>query len=251
MLYSVDKGRDRFYNQLSSLKAIFQLEPMREGKGAKTTASEKPRFIAVEGAIGVGKTSLTRVLAGVFKGKLVLEEVDKNPFLERFYEEREKYAFQTQIFFLLSRYRQMRELMQGSLFEQGVVCDYILQKDKIFAYINLEDDELQLYEALFRLLGANIPKPDLVIFLQAKPEVLIKRIRKRNKEYERNISLDYLKALSEAYNEFFFHYVDTPLLVVNTSEIDFVESPRDLEQLIKEIRSIKKGVQHYIPLGSS
>lgn len=251
MLYSVDKGRDRFYNQLSSLKAIFQLEPMREGKGAKTIASEKPRFIAVEGAIGVGKTSLTRVLAGVFKGKLVLEEVDKNPFLERFYEEREKYAFQTQIFFLLSRYRQMRELMQGSLFEQGVVCDYILQKDKIFAYINLEDDELQLYEALFRLLGANIPKPDLVIFLQAKPEVLIKRIRKRNKEYERNISLDYLKALSEAYNEFFFHYVDTPLLVVNTSEIDFVESPRDLEQLIKEIRSIKKGVQHYIPLGSS
>lgn len=199
----------------------------------------------------MGKTSLTRVLAGVFKGKLVLEEVDKNPFLERFYEEREKYAFQTQIFFLLSRYRQMRELMQGSLFEQGVVCDYILQKDKIFAYINLEDDELQLYEALFRLLGANIPKPDLVIFLQAKPEVLIKRIRKRNKEYERNISLDYLKALSEAYNEFFFHYVDTPLLVVNTSEIDFVESPRDLEQLIKEIRSIKKGVQHYIPLGSS
>jgi deoxyguanosine kinase len=251
VLYSVDKGRDRFYNQLSSLKAIFQLEPMREGKGAKTIASEKPRFIAVEGAIGVGKTSLTRVLAGVFKGKLVLEEVDKNPFLERFYEEREKYAFQAQIFFLLSRYRQMRELMQGSLFEQGVVCDYILQKDKIFAYINLEDDELQLYEALFRLLGANIPKPDLVIFLQAKPEVLIKRIRKRNKEYERNISLDYLKALSEAYNEFFFHYVDTPLLVVNTSEIDFVESPRDLEQLIKEIRSIKKGVQHYIPLGSS
>lgn len=250
MLFSVDKERDRFYNQQASLKAIFQLQPMREGKGAKTIAPEKPRFIAVEGAIGVGKTSLTRILADVFKGKLVLEEVDKNPFLERFYEEREKYAFQTQIFFLLSRYRQMRELMQGSLFEQGVVCDYILQKDKIFAYINLEDDELQLYEALFRLLGANIPKPDLVIYLQAKPEVLIKRIRKRNKEYERHISLDYLKALSEAYNEFFFHYVDTPLLAVNTSEIDFVESPRDLEHLIKEIRSIKKGVQHYIPLGS-
>lgn len=223
---------------------------MKRGHEAKTISPTHPRYIAVEGAIGVGKTSLARFLADVFKGKLILEEVEKNPFLERFYEDREKYAFQTQIFFLLSRYRQMREFMQGSLFEQWVVSDYILQKDKIFAYINLEDDELQLYETLYRLLGGNIPKPDLVIYLQAKPEILMQRIRKRNQEYERNISLDYLKTLSEAYNEFFFHYVDTPLLVVNTSEIDFVESPRDLEHLIKEIKSIKKGVQHYIPLGS-
>ncbi|NIO16375.1 MAG: deoxynucleoside kinase [Deltaproteobacteria bacterium] len=223
---------------------------MKRGHEAKTISPTHPRYIAVEGAIGVGKTSLARFLADVFKGKLILEEVEKNPFLERFYEDREKYAFQAQIFFLLSRYRQMRELMQGSLFEQFVVSDYILQKDKIFAYINLEDDELQLYEALYRLLGGNIPKPDLVIYLQAKPEILMQRIRKRNQEYERNISLDYLRTLSEAYNEFFFHYVDTPLLVVNTSEIDFVESPRDLEHLIKEIKSIKKGVQHYIPLGS-
>ncbi len=223
---------------------------MKRGIEAKNISPTHPRYIAVEGAIGVGKTSLARFLADVFKGKLILEEVEKNPFLERFYEDREKYAFQTQIFFLLSRYRQMREFMQGSLFEQFVVSDYILQKDKIFAYINLEDDELQLYETLYRLLGGNIPKPDLVIYLQAKPEILMQRIRKRNQEYERNISLDYLKTLSEAYNEFFFHYVDTPLLVVNTSEIDFVESPRDLEHLIKEIKSIKKGVQHYIPLGS-
>ncbi len=223
---------------------------MKRGIEAKSISPTHPRYIAVEGAIGVGKTSLARFLADVFKGKLILEEVEKNPFLERFYEDREKYAFQTQIFFLLSRYRQMREFMQGSLFEQFVVSDYILQKDKIFAYINLEDDELQLYETLYRLLGGNIPKPDLVIYLQAKPEILMQRIRKRNQEYERNISLDYLKTLSEAYNEFFFHYVDTPLLVVNTSEIDFVESPRDLEHLIKEIKSIKKGVQHYIPLGS-
>ncbi len=223
---------------------------MKRGIEAKNISPTHPRYIAVEGAIGVGKTSLARFLADVFKGKLILEEVEKNPFLESFYEDREKYAFQTQIFFLLSRYRQMREFMQGSLFEQFVVSDYILQKDKIFAYINLEDDELQLYETLYRLLGGNIPKPDLVIYLQAKPEILMQRIRKRNQEYERNISLDYLKTLSEAYNEFFFHYVDTPLLVVNTSEIDFVESPRDLEHLIKEIKSIKKGVQHYIPLGS-
>lgn len=210
----------------------------------------KKRYIAVEGPIGVGKTSLARILAGVFKAKLVLEEVEKNPFLDRFYEDRGKYAFQTQLFFLLSRYKQQRELLQGSLFDEGVVSDYILQKDKIFAYINLDDDELQLYEALFRLLGAKIPRPDLVIYLQAKPDVLMQRIRKRSIDFEKNISLDYLKTLSEAYNEFFFHYVETPLLVINTSEIDFVESPKDLEHLIKEIRSIKRGVQHYIPLGS-
>ncbi|RMG57755.1 MAG: deoxynucleoside kinase [Deltaproteobacteria bacterium] len=206
--------------------------------------------MAVEGPIGVGKTSLARQLAKVFQARLVLEEAEKNPFLERFYEDREKYAFQTQIFFLLSRYRQQRELIQGNLFEQNVVSDYIFQKDKIFAYINLEEDELKLYESLYRLLGANVPKPDLVIYLQAKPEVLLARIKKRNNPYERNINLEYLKALADAYNEFFFHYRETPLLVVNTSEIDFVESKRDLEHIIKEIKNIKKGVQHYIPLGS-
>lgn len=219
-------------------------------KKEKEKAQEKPRYVAVEGPIGVGKTSLARQLAKVFQARLVLEEAEKNPFLERFYEDREKYAFQTQIFFLLSRYRQQRELIQGNLFEQNVVSDYIFQKDKIFAYINLEEDELKLYESLYRLLGANVPKPDLVIYLQAKPEVLLARIKKRNNPYERNINLEYLKALADAYNEFFFHYRETPLLVVNTSEIDFVESKRDLEHIIKEIKNIKKGVQHYIPLGS-
>ncbi len=223
---------------------------MKDEKKRKGKEGEKPRYIVVEGPIGVGKTSLARILADFFHSRLVLEEVDKNPFLERFYENRTKYAFQTQIYFLLSRYRQQRELLQGNLFERGVVSDYVFQKDKIFAYMNLEDDELYLYEALYRLLGSNIPRPDFVVYLQAKPEILLQRIRKRSSEFERNISLDYLRALSEAYNEFFFHYVDTPLLVVNTSEIDFVESPRDLNHLIREIRGIKKGVQHYIPLGS-
>jgi len=221
----------------------------REKEG-KSGILDRPRYIAVEGPIGVGKTSLARYLAKVFQARLVLEEADKNPFLERFYEDREKYAFQTQIFFLLSRYRQQRELLQGNLFEMNVVSDYIFQKDKIFAYINLEEDELKLYESLYRLLGANVPRPDLVIYLQAKPEVLLARIKKRSHPFEKNISLDYLKTLSEAYNEFFFHYRETPLLVVNTSEIDFVESKRDLEHIIKEIKNIKKGVQHYIPLGS-
>jgi deoxyadenosine/deoxycytidine kinase len=141
-------------------------------------------------------------------------------------------------------------LAQGDLFEGGLVCDYILAKDKIFALINLEDDEVSLYESIYKLLVSTLPKPDLVIYLQARPEVLLSRVRKRGIAYERNISLDYLRTLSDAYNEYFFHYNETPLLVVNTSEIDFVESPRDLEHLVREVKSVKRGTQHYIPLGS-
>jgi deoxyguanosine kinase len=214
------------------------------------TFQKVPRYLAVEGAIGVGKTSLAKILAQKFSFRLVREEVSKNPFLDRFYENRRKYAFQTQLFFLLSRYRQQRELAQGDLFESGVVSDYMLAKDKIFAYLNLEDDEIALYEMVYKLLVPTVPRPDLVIYLQARPEVLLARIRKRGVDYERNISLDYLRLLSDAYSEYFFHYNETPLLVVNTSEIDFVESPRDLEQLVREVKSVKRGTQHYIPLGS-
>jgi len=209
-----------------------------------------PRYIAIEGPIGVGKTSLAKILANQFGCRLVQEEVGHNPFLERFYENPRKYAFQTQLFFLLSRYRQQREMAQGNLFEKGVVSDYVLAKDKIFALINLEDDEIALYDSIYKLLVPTVPRPDLVIYLQARPEVLLNRVRKRGVEYERNISLDYLKTLSDAYNEYFFHYNETPLLVVGTSEIDFVESPRDLEHLVREVKSVKRGTQHYIPLGS-
>ena len=209
-----------------------------------------PRYMAIEGAIGVGKTSLAKILANQFGWRLVQEEVGHNPFLERFYENPRKFAFQTQLFFLLSRYRQQRELAQGNLFEKGVVSDYVLAKDKIFALINLEDDEIALYDSIYRLLVPTVPRPDMVIYLQARPEVLLSRVRKRGVEYERNISLDYLKTLSDAYNEYFFHYNETPLLVVNTSEIDFVESPRDLEHLVREVKSVKRGTHHYIPLGS-
>jgi len=214
------------------------------------TEPKIPRYIAIEGPIGVGKSSLAKILAQKYASRLVKEEVEGNPFLERFYENPRKYAFQTQLFFLLSRYRQQRELAQGDLFEAGVVCDYILAKDKIFALINLEDDEISLYESIYKLLVSTLPKPDLVIYLQARPEVLLSRVRKRGIAYERNISLDYLRTLSDAYNEYFFHYNETPLLVVNTSEIDFVESPRDLEHLVREVKSVKRGTQHYIPLGS-
>ena len=214
------------------------------------TDPKTPRYIAIEGPIGVGKSSLAKILAQKYASRLVKEEVTGNPFLERFYENPRKFAFQTQLFFLLSRYRQQRELAQGDLFEGGLVCDYILAKDKIFALINLEDDEISLYESIYKLLVSALHKPDLVIYLQARPEVLLSRVRKRGVAYERNISLDYLRTLSDAYNEYFFHYNETPLLVVNTSEIDFVESPRDLEHLVREVKSVKRGTQHYIPLGS-
>src|SRR3990170_3511163 len=187
------------------------------------TSQKAPRYIGIEGPIGVGKTSLAKILAQQFGARLIQEEVANNPFLERFYDDRRKYAFQTQLYFLLSRYRQQRDLAQGNLFEKGVVSDYVLEKDKI-----------SLYEMVYKLLVPTVPRPDLVIYLQARPEVLLARIRKRGVEYERNISLDYLRLLSDAYNEYFFHYNETPLLVVNTSEIDFVESPRDLEHLVRE-----------------
>jgi deoxyadenosine/deoxycytidine kinase len=219
--------------------------------GFAMTDASIPRYVAIEGPIGVGKSSLARILAGHFGARLLEEKGGgENPFLERFYEDPQKFAFQTQIFFLLSRWRQQRELAQPDLFEQRVVSDYILAKDKIFALVNLDEDEVTLYETIYRMLAPQVAKPDLVIYLQAHPEVLLRRIRKRASRVERNISLDYLKTLSNAYNEFFFHYSETPLLVVNTSEIDFVASPRDLEHLVREVRNAKRGTQHYIPLGS-
>lgn len=209
---------------------------------------EKARYIALEGPIGVGKTSLTQLLAEEFKGKALLEEVDGNPFLGSFYKDRQKYAFQTQLFFLLSRYRQQKDLGQQDLFNSTVVADYIFAKDKIFAYLNLDENELALYEQIYRLLDARIPKPDLVIYLQASTEVLIERIRKRDKAYEKEIEEDYIEKLVDSYNRYFFYYTDTPLLVVNTSDIDFVDSPDDLVNVISEIRSMKGGVQHYVPV---
>src|SRR3972149_4248355 len=209
-----------------------------------------PRYLAIEGPIGVGKSSLAKILAQKYGSRLVKEEVEANPFLERFYETPRKSAFQTQLFFLLSRYRQQRELVQGDLFETGVVCDYILAKDKIFALINLEDDEISLYESIYKLLVSTLPKPDLVIYLQARPEVLLSRVRKRGIAYERNISLDYLRTLSDAYNDYLCHYNEALQVLLGSLQIVFVESPRDLEHLVREVKSVKRGTQHYIPLGS-
>jgi len=202
------------------------------------------RYIVVEGPLGVGKTSLTRRLAETFQATAVLERVEENPFLEKFYQDRTKFAFQTQIFFLLTRYQQQQEILQADLFKQSIVSDYLFAKDRIFAYLNLSEDELVLYEWVYRLLDQRVVKPDLVIYLQAPVQVLTKRIRKRAIHYERNIDEEYLQKLSSAYNTFFFHYKDTPLLVVNTTSIDFVKREADFKNLVREIHHTDKGVRY-------
>lgn len=209
---------------------------------------DKPRYIVVEGPIGVGKTTLVELLVKELNGLPLYEAVEQNPFLEKFYKDRAKYAFQTQLFFLLSRYQQQREINQPELFKRTVVSDYLFAKDRIFAYLNLSDDELALYEQVFRMLNAQIPTPDLVIYLQASPEVLENRIARRGKYFERLITRDYIEALSEAYANYFFHYAESPLLTINTSEIDIVKHPEDFALLVKEIRRMKRGTKIFVPL---
>ena len=207
-------------------------------------------YIAVEGAIGVGKTSLARLISEEVGAKLICEQVDENPFLKSFYDDRKKYSFQTQTYFLLSRYRQQQELNQRDLFSSIIVSDYIFAKDRIFAHMNLDENEIALYEQIYTLLDAKLPKPDLLIYLHARPEVLRQRVEIRNREYERNIENKYLEALIHAYNEYFFHYDETPLLVIDSSEIDFVNNRDDFDLLMKEIKEMKGGVKHFRPLGS-
>jgi len=205
------------------------------------------RYIVIEGPIGVGKTSLTGLLAKEFNARMVVEEPEENPFLKQFYQDRKKYAFQTQLFFLLNRFQQQKEIAQLDLFNQVTVSDYLFAKDRIFASINLDDHELALYTQIYQLLNGQIPTPDLIIFLQAKPEILLHRIRSRGHSYEKEIELDYLKILTEAYNYYFFHYDQSPLLIVDTSEIDFVKRKEDLSQLFREIKQMKKGTSYFIP----
>lgn len=205
-------------------------------------------YIVIEGVIGVGKTSLAKILAEKINARVVLEEVEENPFLEDFYRDPARFAFQVQIFFLLSRYRQQMEFPQQDLFQQKTVSDYLFDKDKIFAYINLNEKELSLYERLWSFLYKDVPRPDLVIYLQANTETLMYRIRERNRSYEQDISSEYIQRLNEAYNYFFFHYTESPLLVVNTAKIDFVHNPDDLEDLLEQIRKPHLGTRYYVPM---
>ncbi|MFA3781746.1 deoxynucleoside kinase [Melioribacteraceae bacterium 4301-Me] len=203
------------------------------------------KYIAIEGVIGAGKTTLAQKLADRLQANLVLEEFESNPFLEKFYEDRKRYAFQTQMFFLVNRFKQQQLLNQGNLFSSYIVSDYIFEKDKIFAYLNLSGDELKLYETIFPLLERNLPKPDLVIYLQSGIDRLISNIRKRGRKIERNLTRAYLVELSEAYNNFFFKYNTTPLLIVNSNDIDFVNNKNDFDLLFNQIFRDDRGFIEY------
>ena len=215
----------------------------------EVTRVDGSRYIVVEGVLGVGKTSLCEEMAKALNARLILEATEENPFLPKFYQDPRGYAFQTQIFFLLNRYRQQQEIAQGDLFRRNQVCDYLFSKDRIFAYLNLDENELTLYERLCGLLNEQVLKPDLVIYLQASTDVLQQRLAHRGRAYEKALGRDYLERVNQAYNHFFFHYQDTPLLVVNTNDIDFVRSKDDLQDLLQYVAGMGKGTQYYNPYG--
>jgi deoxyguanosine kinase len=196
---------------------------------------DAPRFIAVEGPIGSGKTTLARALAERLNSALVLEQFDENPFLPEFYKDRKRLAFQTQIFFLLSRYRQQRELLQPDLFFDRWVSDYVFAKDRIFAGINLTEDELRLYGEIESTLSREIPIPDIVIYLQATVPSLLAKIEHRGRDFEKEVGRDYLQSVVEAYNHFFYHYRDTRLIVVDANRLSTIEHPEQLDRIMQAV----------------
>ena len=206
------------------------------------------RYIVIEGVIGAGKTSLARMLSERLSAKLVLEEVEENPFLKDFYKDRPRFGFQTQMHFLFSRYQQQRDMKQTDLFSDKMISDYLFQKDRIFASLNLVDREMALYDRLMAWLELDVVKPDVAVYLQAHPDTLLERISKRARPFEKDMDRDYIRQLNEAYNHFFFHYTETPLLVVDTNAIDFVNQPDDYEDLVKRILSHRQGTVYYRPM---
>lgn len=209
-----------------------------------------PNYIAIEGVIGAGKTTLARMLAQKIGAEIVLDDAMNNPFLVDFYKDRKRYSFSVQMFFLLTRYQQQQQsLLVRDLFAEKIVADYSFIRDHIFATVNLSKRELILYEKILPLLKSDIPKPDLTIYLQTSTPVLLDRIKKRNFGFERNIDVDYINDLNEAFNYFFFHYDDSPLLVVKTDDIDFVANQDDFENLVEEISKPISGKKYYVPAG--
>lgn len=206
------------------------------------------RYIAIEGVIGVGKTSLARILSENLNGRLLLENHDENPFLAQFYKDQRHYAFQTQMFFLLSRFRQQQELPEPDFFHTALISDYIFPKDRIFAYINLSENELSLYEKVMALMEVRVRKPDIVVYLQSSTDRLMKNIRTRSRPYERDMSEEYIRTLNEGYNHYFFSYDETPLLIVNTTQLDFVKNPSHLAAITAEIEREQLGTRYFNPV---
>lgn len=212
--------------------------------------SKKPRYIVVEGPIGVGKTTLAEMLCAKLDAKPVMENADNNPFLPDFYRNMEKFAFQTQVFFLLQRWRQQQDLLQIDLFHENTVSDYLFEKDRIFAAMNLSMKEMDLYNRIHDQVIGDVVQPDLVVYLYASVETLIRRVNKRDKTYENAMKPEYLEQVLRAYNDYFFNYRETPLLMVNTEQIDFVENSKDFVELFEKIKSITGGVHHFSPVGN-
>lgn len=214
---------------------------------ARTTEGA-PSYIVVEGPIGVGKTSLAQRLAQAYGGDVLLERPEDNPFLERFYVSRRHFALPTQLFFLFQRAQQLQALKQGDMFRPTRVADFLLEKDGLFARLNLDDHELRLYEQVYAQVKVEAPVPDLVIYLQAPVDVLLDRVRKRGLDFERTLDRDYIQALSDAYTRFFYHYTAAPLLIVNAAEVNFVESDPDFEALLVHVRGVRTGRHFFNPL---
>ena len=204
-------------------------------------------YVAIEGPIGVGKTSLAKLLAEKLGARTVLEDFEDNPFLSDFYEDPERFAFQTQLNFLIQRYQQQQELRQIDIFHNLLITDYMFIKDRLFASLNLNEKEMNLYDTIANLLEKNVINPDLVIYLQADTDTLMKNISKRNRSFEVNISYKYIDGLNEVYNEYFFRYQDTPLIIINTNNIDFVNNFNDLEEVIQCIREPISGTKFFNP----
>jgi deoxyadenosine/deoxycytidine kinase len=196
----------------------------------------------------VGKTSLVKLLGKKLGAKMVLEEYENNPFLEEFYNDPERFAFQTQLFFLMSRYRQQQDLRQVDMFHNLLITDYMFVKDRLFASLNLDDKELSLYDTVANLLERNVLKPDVVIYLQADTQTLMRNIANRGRDFETNMSFEYLDALSQVYTEYFFKYQETPLIIINTNNIDFVNNSDDLDEVIKYIREPVSGTKFFNPI---
>lgn len=209
----------------------------------------EPNYIAVEGVIGVGKTSFAHLLAERLEAELINEEVFENPFLVDFYKNRKRFALSCQLFFLMARFQQQQGLTIRDLFAQRIISDYLFAKDSIFASINLSERELALYEKIAPILARDVPRPDLVIYLQASSHILMQRIRKRNFTFEKPIDPEYVESLNKAYDYFFFNYTDTPLLVVKTDNIDFVNTPEHFDDLIAQIERPMVGKRYYAPAG--
>ncbi|MBT3250283.1 MAG: deoxynucleoside kinase [Candidatus Marinimicrobia bacterium] len=204
--------------------------------------------IAIEGTIGVGKSSLANILAEKLDARVILEEFEENPFLSEFYNDPERFAFQTQLFFLLSRYRQQLDLQQTELFSQRIISDYMFAKDRLFASLNLDDKEMSLYNSVANLLEKNIIYPDLVIFLQSDTDRLMENIKYRGRDYEMSIDWNYIDALNQIYNEYFFRYNKSPLLIINTNDLDFVNRNEDLNEILEFIRKPVLGTKFYNPI---